>query len=346
LQTHIKTAKYCLKIRGEKLDTNYVCNHCDAQFTQKIALRTHLKSCKIANNSTYMEDIKSLNEKIIALEDILKDNQKIISELRTKSKQEKDKNIKLTEKNKVIVDELKQSELSNQQLLKELETKTTKISEQKVKIKNRDVTIMKLQNENATCKGILIGVNSAKPQVVHNNNNNKHNNKNVMNTTVNQKLSLIPIDNIRPLTIDLVNQNINKYDYNSFQKGILGIVNFIKELTILELDDGTIEKNYASTSSSRDNFHRLIENKEWKQDAGARHLQLILTALAEPASKYMEMLTKELAEADIRSNKKLVLLKMQNDLSPLVCGLKNENSKERENIFVQIKSKVRNTNGC
>jgi len=328
LQVHIRTAKYCLKLRGEKLNTNYICEYCKAQFTQKSALKTHLNSCQDAKNIAHAKDVETLNERLIALESV---QTKLIQE-----------------KNKIISNERKEFELSKQKLLKELEEKNAKISEQNAKISEQSLKIIKLENDIAKGKGILIGINSAKPpipQVIHNNHSN--NNKTVTNnTTVNQKLSLIPINNIEPFTIEFVNRNINKYDYNTFLKGELGIVNFIKDLTILELDDGTIEKNYASTNRSRNNFHRLIEDKEWKQDGGARFIQEILTSLAGPASEHMKQLTKELAEAPIQSIKKQVLLKMQNDLSPLECGLRDKNSKERKCVFTKVRNEVKDTNGC
>jgi hypothetical protein len=325
LQTHIKTAKYCLKIRGEDLDTNYVCEYCETQFTQKAALKLHLRSCQKIKTVLYSKNVETLNQKITTLE-----------YTQSKLAQEKDKNRELTHKNKVILNKLKQFELSEQKLLKELDEKNAKIREQ-------DDKIRAFETEIATSKGIVIGINNAKPQVV---NHNSGIITNTNNTTVKQKLSLIPTNNIKPLTIDLINKNISKYDYNAFLTGELGIANFIKGLTILELDDGTVEKNYACTNRSRNTFHRLVEDKEWKQDGGARYIQEILTALSEPASEHMDQLTKELNDEPVRSNKKQVLLEYQNKLANLEYGLRNKNSKEREAIFDQVKAKIRDTNGC
>jgi len=258
LQTHIRSAKYCLKSRGEKIPMKYVCEHCNSGFTLKTALTSHMKSCKIAKSTKIENDTKLSQEKIAKLENTLvsqkESNARITQKLRTKLQLSKDEITKLTEENNELKSELKRSEQSKQQLLKELEEKRIKIREQKIMITT-------LQDDNATRKGILIGMNSAKPHTV----NNKITNNNV----VNQKLSLIPIDNIEPFTIDLVNRNLNKYDYNTFLKGALGIVNYIKELTILELDDGTVEKNYACTNRSRNTFHWLKTrngNKTEEQD--------------------------------------------------------------------------------
>jgi hypothetical protein len=287
-----------------------------------------MKSCKVVKSTKIDNDMKLSQGKITELEKALALQKESSTRITRKLK---DKTIKLTDENNKLKSELKQSEQSKEQLLKELEEKRIKIREQKS-------IITTLQNDNEKSKGILIGMNSAKPHTV----NNKITNNNI----VNQKLSLIPIDNIEPFTIDLVNRNLNKYDYNTFLKGALGIVNYIKELTILELDDGTVEKNYACTNRSRNTFHRLVEDKEWKQDGGARFIQEILTALSGQASEHMERLTKELNDEPIRSNKKQVLLEYQMKLADLEYGLRNKNSKERNEIFNQVKTEVRDTNGC
>jgi hypothetical protein len=346
LQTHIKTAKYCLKIRGDKLDTNHICEHCNAQFTQKIALVTHLRSCRIAKKSAQAANVKKHDDKVMILEKTLRDERrnhevyyenslKTIEKLKSHLRQEKDKNTELVEKNK----ELKQSDISNQQLLKE---KDAKINEQNVKIKAQKAKIVVLQNENATGKGILIGMNNAKPQTI-----NKNITKNTNNTIVRQKLALIPIDNIQPLTTELIKEHIDKYyDYGAFKNGILGIENFIKRLSTLKLDNGTVEKNYASTNDSRYNFHRLAEDKEWERDAGAKYIHVILTALAKPASKYMKRLTEEIRKTSIDSPQKEILVKREEELRDFEYGLINEGTKQRQEIFDQLKIKVRSTNGC
>jgi hypothetical protein len=316
-----------------------------------------MKSCKVAKST-----------KIVKLENTLvsqkESNARITQKLRTKLQLSKDEITKLTEENSELKNELKRSEQSKQQLvkefdqskqqllkefeqskqqlLKEFETSKQQLSkeleEKRLKIRKQKSIIATLQDDNTKSKGILIGMNSAKPHTV----NNKITNNNI----VNQKLSLIPIDNIEPFTIDLVNRNLGKYDYNTFLKGALGIVNYIKELTILELDDGTVEKNYACTNRSRNTFHRLVEDKEWKQDGGARFIQEILTALSGQASEHMERLTKELNDEPVRSNKKQVLLEYQMKLADLEYGLRNKNSKERNEIFNQVKTEVRDSNGC
>jgi hypothetical protein len=251
LQTHIKTAKYCLKIRGEKLDTNHICKHCNVQFTQKTALVKHLKSCKIAKKSMRDDNVesndrskfnKSYDDKIMILEKALRDEKhnhevyyedslETIKKLKGRLKQEKDKNKKLKQSEK-------QSDLSNQQLLKE---KDAKISEQ-------EVGIAALLRNEISMRGMLIRMNNSNLQ-------NPLQNPKTINNDIKQK-ALIPIKNIPPFTIDITIDLITEYDYETFMKGVNDIINFIKGLSVL---DNETEKNLRNNSRI---FHRLIKDIE------------------------------------------------------------------------------------
>jgi hypothetical protein len=370
LQVHVRTAKYCLELRGEKVPMKYACEHCNVGFTLKSPLAAHMKLCKTAKDAKIESSVNSYERKITELETKLtsqkewyeiryKGDTETISRIRTKWGQAKDNN-------KIITAELKQVKISEQKLLKELEDKNAKIGEQNAKIKVLEADVI-------MGKGILIGINSAKPQVV---NNNSGPITNTTNTTVKQKLSAISISKIEPFTIKLINQNIDKYDYQSFLRGESGIVNFLKGITNLELENGTVEKNYVSTNRSRNNFHnlrlwkyiietegfnnfqRLIEDtkdiknskakktKEWKQDAGAIYLQDVLSALAEPAAKHMKTLEKEISEAPDRSPKQDILMKREEKLRKFERGLVDKDTKEREVLFTKIRNRVKDMNSC
>ncbi len=45
LDTHIKTAKYCLKIRNIDTNSQYVCEYCNKDFNKKHVLLRHLDVC-------------------------------------------------------------------------------------------------------------------------------------------------------------------------------------------------------------------------------------------------------------------------------------------------------------
>ena len=326
LLNHTKTAKYCLKIQGVTFNTPHTCEFCDAQFTQKAALQTHLKSCEHAKNVENSTKINTLEEKVKILESKL-------VKLSKENRNLQSKNIQLSIKLKNIE---AQKDAQNNRLATKVAEKNTKIAEQNDEI----ISLQKCVSEKeGLTKGILIGIDKAKPQVVHNIGG-------ITNNIVKQKLAAIPIGNIEPFTIDLVNRNIDKYDYKTFMQGSLGIVNYIKGITILEMTDGTIEKNYACTNRSRNTFHRLVEDKNWKQDGGARFIQEIFSTLSSTASEHMDTLAGEIKALPVRSDRKRWLIEEEAKLRDIETGLKKKDSKEREELFMQVKNQIKETNNC
>jgi hypothetical protein len=70
LNTHQRTAKYCLKIQGKDNDNeNYICNICSKTYTQKKNLIIHQKRCNV------IDEVEFLRMKVSLLE---KNNQKDI----------------------------------------------------------------------------------------------------------------------------------------------------------------------------------------------------------------------------------------------------------------------------
>ena len=56
LANHIKTAKYCLKVRGSVNSELPVCQYCDKKFTQKYTYERHLEICKFKKVTTVDEE--------------------------------------------------------------------------------------------------------------------------------------------------------------------------------------------------------------------------------------------------------------------------------------------------
>ena len=350
LQTHIKTAKYCLKLRGESLAAQYICDFCGTSFTQGSTLKMHSKSCSVIKLTGDDCTIASLKEDLTRVSReksaLLRKNRLMMVKVKKLEGTIDRLNTELGKKDdeleKVIIahdDELEKLIVAHDKLLEKkdftISKKNTKIANQKAKIAKQQEDIILLRERANKSEGIIIGIDKAKPQIT-----------NITNNIVRQKLAAIPIANIEPCTIELVHKNIHKYDYNAFLAGVRGITNYIKSITILEMDDGTIEQNYASTNRSRVNFHRLVEDKHWKQDGGARFIQEILSVLSKPASEHMDALAKNIAELPVRSNLKHYLLGLQNDLVSLERGLTYKDSKERADIFSQIRNEMKNSNCC
>jgi hypothetical protein len=118
--------------------------------------------------------------------------------------------------------------------------------------------------------------------------------KNVTNI----KLAAIPITIIKPLTVDLVQENLTKYTYEAFLRGKKGILKFIEGLITLENKNGEKEINFAFTDPSRHKYHRLIETREWKLDEGGSFINTILDEIKIPALDYSIKYQKQKSKDD------------------------------------------------
>lgn len=94
LKSHQKTAKYCLELRGNFKVGKYLCEYCNRDFTQKIHLHTHLKTCSMNTRQAHI-----FNKK-------LKEKEKIWEK----------KNITLKSLTKKFIEQISQLEKENEQL--------------------------------------------------------------------------------------------------------------------------------------------------------------------------------------------------------------------------------------
>ena len=97
LNYHIKNAKYCLKLRNENFEGNFICSLCKKSFSTKQYKENHEKICN--NNSI-------INENIL-LKQLLKEKEEMIKHLKDQTK-EKDDLIK--ELKKELKEELKEKD--------------------------------------------------------------------------------------------------------------------------------------------------------------------------------------------------------------------------------------------
>jgi hypothetical protein len=75
LKTHIKNAKYCIKLRDNFIpDNQFICNYCNKDFTSKQKLDYHLLNCNFKKD----EDLKNLKLTIDERLKIQEENYKII----------------------------------------------------------------------------------------------------------------------------------------------------------------------------------------------------------------------------------------------------------------------------
>ena len=83
LKAHTKSASYCLKLRGEKIDCGFVCTVCDKLFTSKRWLDSHIKKCG--------KDIMSVLEENRVLKMENKNKDKLLEKYEQKIKELQDK---------------------------------------------------------------------------------------------------------------------------------------------------------------------------------------------------------------------------------------------------------------
>jgi len=153
-------------------------------------------------------------------------------------------------------------------------------------INARDLKIIELEKSIEFGKGVLVGYEKVKPPTITNN-------------IVNQKLSSIKIDKIRPATIHTITEDSSFYDFDMYMKKEDGIVQFLTNMTQLKLDDGTIEQNYACTDKSRSTFHRLLDSREWKLDGGSKLINEVFDILLPSADEHWKTLVSKSNTRDI-----------------------------------------------
>ena len=119
-------------------------------------------------------------------------------------------------------------------------------------------------------------------------------------TISNRKLRNVKCTKIKPLIESTIESHIAlHYNYNTYEKGLSGLVEFIRNMIEMKDEEGDMQRNYVCTDGSRNVFYRLLESQEWKKDDGAQYLNTIFDKLRKPA----------LHCQNVQTNKGTVLLK-------------------------------------
>ena len=144
LNTHIKTAKYCIKIREESSEEKthtFICEFCKKQLSQNSNLKVHYESCKqkqiydLKKNieKEYEEKIQEIKQEFHReINEIQNTHQKEINELKNTHQKEIDIN-KQESNNKMVVTKAKlEAELKYKSLLiNDLKSQLKKLNETK-----------------------------------------------------------------------------------------------------------------------------------------------------------------------------------------------------------------------
>lgn len=307
LKRHQENAKYCLAIQG-KFNNAYKCI-CKKEYNSLMYYELHQKRCKNI----------------------------IIDKLQNKLNVYKNRYKKYKEQSHLCRKELVELKCKHTDMMTELKIQKYEFEKCKNKLKRRDHKIKNLEKLLAKDEGkIEVYKNvTSKPITVNNNNTN-----NAVNAT-NARLANIQVTSIRPFTLATVREDLaeGKYTYEMFTKGLQGVVEFINNIIISDIDDN-IEKNYACTDVSRYKFHRLVESKKWKSDNGARFLNKVLSEMIPAADIYYKRILKLVTDANTNDDRQYADI-FQNLTKNTYFGITKDDSKERSKLFKQLRTEIR-----
>jgi hypothetical protein len=147
------------------------------------------------------------------------------------------------------------------------------------RIKVLDARVKTLEDELKENQGIVKGMQTAPDKRTIYNTNTAY---------VHPKLVNLPINNIRALTTEFIEERVSDgiLTYEKAAKGYSGMLEVICELITHENDNGEIERNYVCTDVSRNSFHRLLKSKKWKADKGGRYLNDMLDRFINQMDEY------------------------------------------------------------
>lgn len=213
--------------------------------------------------------------------------------------------------------------------------------------------IQQLAVECGFSSGRIHELMDAKPQTV----------TNVVGGVVNlhPKLADIPTVNIRPLTIETVREDVHKYGYTEFLRGLPGLVKFVEDIIIEPRGDGgtttsddshvaagnagepyRYARNYVCTDASRNKFHRLVESKEWSADGGAMFIHSILNELRDITDHHFIELVGEERAAVSDEFQRSYIDAQKAMVKPVFYGITGEpTSEDRMKLFKALRGKIR-----
>lgn len=319
LNTHVKTAKRCIKTRDKQItpDEFYSCDYCRKIFTRNDYLQNHLKICleKIKlDKDIVVTELEKVKEEILILRTVDIE----LNELKELYKQLKSENIHLSTKNLKLKEKLKDNDHNLKQAKFQL-------------LKNKD-EIEKLRKDLSTRESFIVKLtNSEKTNQTTNNNFN--------NCNISVKLSKIVIENSIPLTPELINDKTNKeYRYCHYANGYNALNEFMERIVAvdpnkLDLNPQKAGINYVCTNPTTDEFYKLNKLKQWEQDLGGSCVNSILDALIPIVEKHHKTLETNYTGRDLEITKRLT-----EEINSGILDAKN-----RPNLLNRVKEKLSET---
>lgn len=322
---HVKTAAYCLKLRGE-LPPDIPCEYCGKKFAQRGNLRMHLKTCR--------SKIKKVEEETLDELQNLKNKEKSWKRTTIKNK------ATISNLEKIVIEKNREISILKQSkgLDKIISSRDDEISglrnlltQYEQDEKNHLKRIFKLEKQLAFEKGRL--TEASKPKIIA---------KNYKCNSTKNKLMSIPINNIRPFTVETIRDSLVNYTYEDYIKGPRGLINFIKSIILQPNENGELERNYVCTDPSRNNYYRLEETREWDNDRGASYLEVLIDEMGPFASECFDQLCFKATDRtnifDRESNANLL-----EKLKPFHFGISRPVSEERDALLTTIRTGIKSS---
>ncbi len=311
LRRHQKTVASCIELQGAILDEN-ICDYCNKSYTAKGSLSRHLSNCKTKRKLETKDDIIKIKVKC----------SKKISDLKKSHEKEKLETIEI----------IKVLNGKNKNLTKTIEEKDLEL-----KIKDEEIMALKIKCGTSKADGKVEVYDKVCTKVLDK--------STVTNNTayIHPKLVNLPITTIHPLTEDYVKKRVanGEYTFDHYRRGEDGIVDFINSITMCENDNGVVERNYVTTDTSRDSFHRLVETKEWEKDKGGKFIDVILDTLNDRVDNYHnQLLDERIKYKDSKSPGGYdpdTVYKRNNDMH---SGVVQTHGKDRRNLRKKIKKET------
>ena len=255
LRTHCDTAKFCLKLRGVKV--NIKCEFCSEQFSNKRSKARHQLKCfakavKMAEQM-YTDKLNQLGNRLETKVEIMRGMEKELLILR--------KTVSDLRKEKINADDkLRECELAN------------------------------LREKVEIYEDFVNRPQSSTPVIINNTSNSSDNSGSTNNVAyINPKLAAINIETIEPLTEETIRKHIENGGYTELMHNSLplcGIVEFMASAIRITHPNGDIEMNYACTDISRNACHCLTDSRVWRVDHGAQMTETVLKCLAPSVKEY------------------------------------------------------------
>lgn len=323
--------------------SDFTCNHCNKTFSAKKNLEAHIKNAKYCIKIRENTNIKTNTSQKEPENEIVDSLKKEIDNLKKEIIQLKsdlyNQNLYHEKENKILEDEISKlkHDLDNQKQCYEKEIKHVN-------------ELTKFEKEIAFKDGKISELSKNKPG------------NNTYNTYINPKLASIPISNIPALTIDYVQDNIEKFTFNKYINGVAGVSEFMSEIVTLQNANGETELNYACTDKARDSFFILqlidqlgdndLDNdnakKKWASDGKAKFINKILDTLKPLIKNYRNLLNEKMLTAVTEDGQpdwfsKEHYAKLSTDLIDFNFGILDNKIGARSKLMVDIRNYIKNS---